>query len=402
MTSEAGPVELPNALLPTRYAVNRRLVLLATGMFAIGTDSFVIAGLLSTIANDLNVSIAVAGQLITTYALCYAIFTPITAVITANWRRQSVLLTGLLLFILGNIISAFGTTFFLVLVGRGVSGLGAATFAPMASATATAIVSEKKRASALAVIMVALSTATAFGAPIGTVIGTVLSWRYTFLIVAAVAVVAAIGVAISLNHAPAGNALSLKTRLRPLKDRRVLLILFTTFLVLSGLYITYSYIGVVFDRATQGSGVTLALLIFVWGIAGTAGSLVSGHLTDRIGSRIVINTSLILLALNFAILPWASGTLGYSIIALLVWGFFGWGFVIPQQHHLIESAPENAAILLSLYAMAVYGGTSVSGAVGAGAATVFGYHQLPLIGAAFILCGLVVSEYARSKIAQDT
>jgi predicted MFS family arabinose efflux permease len=371
-----------------------RLALLALGSFAIGTDSFVIAGLLGSIAEEFNISIAIAGQLITIYALCYAVFTPLTAIMTANWPRQLVLLAGISIFFAGNVVAAYGTDYLVVLAGRGISGLGAAIFVPTASATAAAIVSDKRRASALAIMMIALSTATAFGAPIGTVIGTLLGWRYTFVAVAVIAASVAIGVAFFLTCEASPERHSLRSRISLIHDRDILVVLLATFLVLCGLYLTYTYIGAVFDRATQGDGLTLAVLIAVWGLAGTAGSLISGRLTDRMGSRIVINTSLVVLTLNFAGLPWTSAALTSSIIALIVWGLCAWGFVIPQQHRLIGLAPQHASILLSLYAMAVYGGTSVSGAVGALAATFVGYHNLPLIGAALVLCGLAVSEYA--------
>lgn len=401
MTTGAEPATPTRALAAKFYSFDRRLALLALGMFAIGTDSFVIAGILGEIARDFDVSIAAAGQLITTYALSYAIFTPITAVAMANWPRQRVLLTGILIFVVGNLVAGFGASFALVLIGRCISGLGAAIFAPMASATAAAMVGDKNRASALAVMMIALSAATAFGAPIGTVIGALLSWHYTFVLIAVIGMFVAIGVAVLVECGETTQKLSLRMRLRPIQDRRILAVLFTTFVVLCGLYVTYTYIAVIFDRATHGDGVVLAVLISILGIAGTVGSIVSGHLTDRIGSRIVINVSLVALALNFAWLPLTSANFTSAIVGVIIWGICGWGVVIPQQHRLIGLAPEYAPILLSLYAMAVYGGTSVAGVVGAVASVAIGYHQLPLVGAALVACGLVVSEYATWTIKRD-
>ncbi|MEA2665334.1 MAG: hypothetical protein QOI11_2278, partial [Candidatus Eremiobacteraeota bacterium] len=45
------------------------LLVLALGTFASGTDGFVIAGILPSIARDLGVSVAGAGQLVTAFAL---------------------------------------------------------------------------------------------------------------------------------------------------------------------------------------------------------------------------------------------------------------------------------------------------------------------------------------------
>ncbi|WP_193744201.1 MFS transporter [Geomicrobium sp. JCM 19039] len=53
--------------------MNYRLLLLVLGTFIIGTDDFVIAGLLPNIANDMGVTITAAGQLVTAFAITYAI-----------------------------------------------------------------------------------------------------------------------------------------------------------------------------------------------------------------------------------------------------------------------------------------------------------------------------------------
>jgi predicted MFS family arabinose efflux permease len=80
---------------------------------------------------------------------------------------------------------------------------------------------------------------------------------------------------------------------------------------------------------------------------------------------------------------------------MLVWGVCGWGFAVPQQHRLVESAPRSASILLALYTMAVYGGTSASGVIGALALQMIDPHRLPFVGAGLILSGLIVDEFAR-------
>jgi predicted MFS family arabinose efflux permease len=380
---------------------DHRLIFLAAGMFAIGTDNFVIAGLLVEIAQDFNVSIAAAGQLITVYAFCYAVFTPVVAVATANWPRERVLLGGLIVFVLGNLIAAYSASFVQIMAGRGISGLGAALFAPTASATAAAFVGPGKRGGALAAMMTALSLATVLGAPIGTLVGTLFGWRLTFFGVAGLAAPVAVGIAIFVRCDVAALWLSLRERMAPMRNRGILLTLCSTFLVLCGLYITYIYMGVVFDRATGGDGIILALLMAILGFAGTVGTIVSGRLTDKLGGRVVVNATLLLLIADFALLPWASAHLSSSVAALMVWGFCGWAFVIPQQHRLIELAPQFAPIALGLHAMAVYGSTSAAGAIGALAYTIVGFYQLPLIGAALGLCGLIVSEYlCRSRYAR--
>lgn len=90
----------PQRPLPTAI-----LYLLALGMFAIGTESFMIAGLLPGIASDLGVGEASAGQLVTAFALTYALGGPVLAIVTANLPRRALLVIAMAAFALGNALA---------------------------------------------------------------------------------------------------------------------------------------------------------------------------------------------------------------------------------------------------------------------------------------------------------
>ncbi|HYF21405.1 MAG TPA: MFS transporter, partial [Ramlibacter sp.] len=274
-----------------------RLLLLAAGMFAIGTDSFVVAGVLPQVAASLGVSVTLAGQMITVYALSYALLSPVVAAAAAGWPRKRLLLAGMAVFIAGNVLSAAAPSIEVLFASRFLAGLGAAMFSPTATAAAASLVPPGQRGRALAVVVAGLAGATALGAPIGTFIGGWLDWRATMWFVAAVGVVAGLGLAWRLPAIPIAPAVNLATRLKPLADARVLLTLATTGLAFGGLFIVYSYIGLGFERATGGDPRVLAGLLLLWGIAATAGNLVAGRLTDRFGSRPIINAAIAIAAL---------------------------------------------------------------------------------------------------------
>ncbi|MGJ7497270.1 MFS transporter [Variovorax sp. RT4R15] len=380
--------------------MDKRLLVLAGGMFAIGTDSFVVAGVLGQVSASLDVSIAMAGQMITVYALSYALLSPVIAATAAHWPRKRVLLAGLAVFVLGNVITAVAPSIELVLASRLLAGLGAAMFSPTATASGASLVPAEQRGRALAIVIAGLSSATALGAPLGTFIGGWLDWRATMWFVAAVGTLAAIGVAWYLRDIPNPPAVSLARRLAPLGDARVLLTLFTTWLVYAGLFLVYSYIGSSFDRATGGDARVLAALLLLWGVAATVGNLVAGRLTDRFGSRRIINVAIAVVALDFALLPWSSASLATALPALVVWGLCGWGLLVPQQHRLIGITPAAAPLLLGLHSTAIYVGVSMSGLVGGAALTWINSHYLGPVGAVFIAVALFVAEWAHLRIAR--
>lgn len=381
--------------------MQNRLLMLALGTFAIGTDSYVVAGILPQVAQSFAVSVAAAGQFVTVYSFAYAVFTPLMAALTAHWPRRRVLLAGLGIFILGNILTATQPTFVLALASRAVAGLGGALFVPAASATATALVPTASRGRALAIVLAGLSGATALGAPLGTLVGSSGDWRMTMWFVAGLATLAGLGVLALLPPVAGSPGLGLRDRLAPLGDRRVATALATTLLIMFGVFLVYTYLSVVFDRATGGSGTLVAVLMSTWGIGATIGSLAAGRLTDRFGNRVVINAALAIVAVDFALLPWTSMTLATSVVALAVWGICGWGFVVAQQHRLVGIAPSLAPIVLALNASAIYLAVSASGAAGALAIAAMDAHELPLLGAAVIFGALGFAELTNRFIRSE-
>ncbi|HYX48748.1 MAG TPA: MFS transporter, partial [Ktedonobacteraceae bacterium] len=98
--------------------MNPRIILLALGMFALGTDAFIIAGVLPLIAHDTGASEAQVGQLITVFALTYGLGAPVLAATTAHWPRNRVLVAALGLLGLANLASALSPSFPLLILSR--------------------------------------------------------------------------------------------------------------------------------------------------------------------------------------------------------------------------------------------------------------------------------------------
>ena len=90
--------------------------------FALGCSEFIAIGIESNLAKEMGVSLATAGQLISLFALPYAVMTPVLALATGRFRRYSVMLGYLVLFCLGKARSAFAPSFGGLLAARVVWG----------------------------------------------------------------------------------------------------------------------------------------------------------------------------------------------------------------------------------------------------------------------------------------
>jgi MFS transporter, DHA1 family, inner membrane transport protein len=377
---------------------HHRVIPLAAATFAVGTDSFVVAGVLPQVATSLDVGVGAAGQLVTAYALAYAAAAPLLAAATARWPRRRVLMSGLAVFVAGNGVTVATGVFAVALVGRVLAGAGGAMVTPVAVATAAMLVPEARRGRALALVTAGLSVATALGVPAGTVVGAVLGWRATLLLVAAVGLLAMLGVAAAVPPLPAPQAVPLARRFAPVADRRVALVLATTFATFAGLYTVYSYISVVFARATGGSGSTLALLLFAWGVAATVGNASAGVLTDRYGDRRVLNAALALVAVDFALLPWTSRDLPAALAAIIIWGACGWAVLVPNIHRLLGTIPAQATLLTALHSTVLYASAGSAAALGAAGTALLGTAGLGPLGACLIGVGLLAAERAHRAI----
>jgi len=379
--------------------MDKRLLTLSLGMFALGTDSFVVAGVLPQLSRAFDVSIGAAGQMTTAYAITYALLAPTIATLAAGINRKRLMLSGLSLFVVANLATAIAPTFGLALLSRVVAGFGAALFSPTATGAGSMLVPPERRGFALAIIVAGLTTATALGSPMGAVIGGLGDWRWTMVFVSVLGALALLGVWTLLPQMRLAAAVPFRMRLSPLTDARVGLTLLTTLLAMSGIFTVYTYFAVVFDRAIGASPALLGALLVAWGLAGTVTNLLAGRLIDSVGSRKVIVTMLVLLIVDLALTPWSGANAWTAALAIAVWGGCGWGILVPQQHRLVSLAPALAPIVVGLNTSGTYLGVTTAGVVGALGIKVLGGHQLGLLSASLLVLALVTAELAARKIA---
>ncbi|MFC4052092.1 MFS transporter [Actinomadura syzygii] len=340
----------------------KRLLPLALATFAVGTDSYVIAGLLPDIASDLRVSTPAAGQLVTVFALVMAVSAPVMGALTSSLDRRSALLIALGVFVVGNAATALGTGYATVLAARVVTAVGAGMINSAAASTAGAIAPPERRGRALAFVLGGLTLATALGLPLGTLIGRT-DWHVTLWAVAGTGLVALLGIAIGLPRVTLPAA-SLGARLRPLKQGQVLALLAVTTLAFLGAYTLYTYIGPALRDVTDNSGSVLTVVLLAWGLGVLAGNIIAGRLVDRHDPARVLTGPLVIAAVALALTSAATATLASTLVWAAIWGAALGVVVVPQQHRLIALNPAAAPILLGLNSSAIYVGIALGGGLG--------------------------------------
>lgn len=370
-----------------------QVAVLAFGTFAVGTDAFVIAGLLPDISRSLSVSVAAAGQLVSVFSIAYAVLSPVLAALTGAWSRRTVLVTALVVFAAGNVATALIPGYPLVLAARVLAAAGAAMFTPNAGATAAIIAGDRQRGRAIAVVTVGLTSSLVVGAPLGTAIGNAWGWRATMWFVTALAAVVAPIIALGLPHIRFAGAAGLRERFAPLADIRVVRVLAGTLLAFIGVYLPYTYISSVFAPALGGDDNRLTLLLLTFGVAGTVGNLVAGRLADRYGPRRVVMTATLVLTVVFLGMPPIRGVFAAAVPVVALSGMASWSVTAPQQHRAIALSPAGAGPLaVSLNAAVLYLAISLSSVIGAVGLDSFGSAAvLPVIAAVFVLAAAILT-----------
>lgn len=368
---------------------------LALGAFVVGTDGFIIVGLLPEIRTTLHVSTGAAGQLVSLFSLAYAILGPVLAAFTGTWSRRRVLVTGVVLLAVGNAVTASAHQYGLVLVSRVLAGAGAALFMASAVATAAYLAGEERRGRAIAMVTAGATLALVLGAPLGTLIGGAWGWQAAIWFVAAVAAAVATVVAVLLPPVRLDQGATLRHRIAPLTDRRVLRILVVTLLAFTGIFLPFTYMSAVFAPAVDGEQARLALLLLVFGVAATGGNLAAGTLADRYDPRLVVVGATAGVTAVFLIMLPIRETFVLVAIAMALSGVVSYSVIGPQQHRIITYAPPGgASVVTSLNTSAAYLGNFLSSALGAVILTRSAALVLP-VAAGFAACAALLTWLLR-------
>jgi DHA1 family inner membrane transport protein len=291
----------PYAILLIEFA-------LAVGGFGIGTGEFVIMGLLPDVASSFDVSIPMAGYVISAYALGVVIGAPVIAVLSARLPRRTLLLSLMGVFAIGNILSAMAPDFWSFTILRFITGLPHGAYFGVASLVAASMVPPNKRARAVGRVMLGLTIATLLGTPLATFMGQVLNWRAAFYLVGGIGFLTIALVWYFKPKDQVQEGASIRRELSAFGKTQVWLTLAVAAVGFGGMFSVFSYIA---STTTQTAGLPatqVALVLALFGIGMNVGNIVGSRLADvslqgTIGGSMAFYTVVMLVFATFAHIP---------------------------------------------------------------------------------------------------
>ncbi|MFT0520392.1 MFS transporter [Pseudomonas faucium] len=361
--------------------------------FAFGLSEFVVAGLVSAMAEDFATSSTAVGSAIAAYALGAAIGAPLLTALLLGWRERNVLLLTLAVLALGSLAFAWVEQLPLANLIRFVIGLAHGVFMAVAADVAVKRVDASRAGKALSLVWLGLTLALALGVPLGTLLGSLWSWRAIFVALGLAGLLGLCGLW-WLMPRQAAPALPPAGRLATLLSRPLLAAAAIAMLVSVATFSFLTYVSPFLLQVTRGDVGLLSLAMLMFGAATLVGNVLGGHAADRFAIDRSLQVALILLACNLGLLylgrqqPWA--------VVLLVGGLGALFFAIVTLSTLRllalarQLAPQASGVASGLSIAAFNLGTALGGGLGGWLIEWVGLVYLPLAGAAAALLALLL------------
>lgn len=374
------------------------LIALALGGFGIGLTEFVITGLLPEVAADYGVTETTAGWLVTGYALAVIVGALGLTAATTRLPRKPVLLGLLVLFIVGNTLSAIAPTYEVMMSGRVIAALCHGAFFGIGSVVAANMVERSKRASAVALMFTGLTASNVLGVPFGTFLGQALGWRSTFWAIVVIGVVALVGVLVLVPTVRAAETPSLARELGAFRSGQVWLSLGMTVLGYGGMFGAFTYIAYTLTSVSGFPSSAVPWLLVVFGVGLFVGNFVGGKLAARSIDRTLL-VVLVALTVVLGLFALVATSPVLTVIALVLMGAFGFATVPALQTRVMQYA-DHAPTLASGANIAAF---NLGNALGAwiGGLTIaagLGYTSPIWAGAGITLAAVALTLVAMSAV----
>ena len=353
-----------------------------------GIAEFTMMGILPYVATDLGISIPVAGHFISAYALGVCFGAPMLLLARKRPLKQ-ILLVLMTLMIVGNICASMAPNYWVLLLGRFVSGLPHGAYFGVASIVAGKLADKGKSSEAVSIMIAGMTVANLFGVPLGTSLSHTLSWRATFLLVGAWGLITLYYIWRWVPQVEGLKDTGFKGQFRFLKKPAPWLILGATALGNGGVFCWYSYITPLLTEVSGFSADSITALMVLAGFGMVVGNLVSGRMSDRytpgkVGT-VVQGMICVILLLIFLLSPhpWCSAIL----MTLCTAGLFA--VSSPEQVLMIRVAPGGEMLGGACVQMAFNLGNAIGAYIG-GLALSGGYRYPALAGVPFALMGFIL------------
>ena len=359
------------------------------GTFGLGITEFVMMAVLPYVAEDFNVSIPVAGHLISAYALGVCVGAPTLLMLGRTWPLKRILFVLCGIFISASALMAASPSYGVFLLARFCAGLPHGAYFGVSSIVADRLSPEGKSAFAVAVVGAGMAIANLMGIPLGTWLTGILSWRLVFIFSCVWGIATLLAIWKFVPSIPPLPNIGFKGTFRFLKHLAPWLVIMGTLLGNCGVFCYYSYIA---PLLTNMSGIPTDMMTFMMVLAGAGmvvGNLCGGKISDKSGPGHMGRYGVMTMFLMLGTIFFFSDNTIISVVCMVITTAALFSVSAPQQLLLLRYSDGGELLGGAMVQIAFNLGNAIGAFSGAVPISLgMTYNYCALVGLSFVAMAL--------------
>jgi predicted MFS family arabinose efflux permease len=376
------------------------VAVITASLFTFVTTELMPVGLLTPVSSNLDVTVGIAGLMVTLYGISAGIGAPFLVAWTRRVNRRVLLSVLLAILAVGNLITAIAPNFALILATRLVMGFANGVFWAIGVSMAMRLVPERLASRASAVALSGISIAAVAGIPLGTFLESLTSWRTTFLIWAGLSALVFLIVAVVIPSLPSQTAVPAREVFAlPIRNVQLRLVIIAVTLYVLGHFGAYTFIRPFAEQNASVTAAFISVLLIVYGIGGAAGNFIAGYTVTRNLRASFITACTGLVAAMLLLL-----TLGHTrpglILAVVVWGVSFGAANLCQINLTLGAAPDKFEAALAINTLGYNTSIALGALFGGLFADHLGIESAVWFGVTLTALSLLITLGTRRRAAQ--
>lgn len=339
------------------------IIILAIAAFIIVTTEFLIVGLLPSLARDLNISTATAGQLVTLFALVVMLAGPIMTAWLSHIERKRLFVAILLLFAAANALAAVAPNLWVLAIARFLPALALPVFWGTASETAAQLAGPQHAGRAVSRVYLGISAAMLFGIPLGTLAADGVGWRGAFWMLAALALLIAIAMQWAMPALSKPARLRLGEQASIVRDPFFLGNVALSVLVFTAMFTAYTYLADILERVAGVAPQHVGWWLMGFGAVGLIGNWLGGKWVDQYPLKTTAAFG-VLLAAGMALTVALAQSTALLVMALALWGIANTALYPICQIRVMKAATHAQALAGTINVSAANAGIAFGAMLG--------------------------------------
>lgn len=370
--------------------MNKGLIALALGTFALGISEFLMMGILSNLSQDLGITISSAGHLISAYATGVCFGAP-ALLFARKIPLKRIMLILAATIAAGNLLAALSPNFWCLLAARFISGLPHGAYFGVGAIVARRLAQPGREVSAVSVMISGMTVATLAGVPVGTLLTEVVSWRVAFLIVALSGIITFMALRHWVPQVKGLPDMGFKGQFRFLATLPPWLIFGGVLFGQIGMYCWYSYIDPQMIHVARFAPAAMSWIMVLAGFGMFAGNLIAGRLSDKFKPSAVaawVQTSGIVILILFYLL---AGIQLAAVMLMMLGTAVLFGSGSPLQSSIVGYSRGGEMLGAAGIQIAYNAGNAIAAWIGGRViAAGYGYTSPSLVGIPLIAIGCIL------------